>query len=618
MRCPNCGQEIWGQGGVCEYCGATLAQPGPTGGIGGAQPPTPQGGWRQVPPPAPVPPAPRSARHDAPPAHPGQGGQGGHERRPSTLGDLFGPSAPQGGDRGEGGPALPRFGPAAGPPTPKRGAPMAAPPTPRSGAKWRVSPEGDGRSPFARPDGYGDGFAAQDDLPPPTRRGFESPEEPPEPDAHQARHRWSAGPLQQFRRQVRAELDQDEQPPPRRQPRAPREQRPPSRRRPVDTAKRLGRRLGLGRGSQPELPDMPPMSPMGPMGPMAPMPPRESGWGPPPEAAYRGPPTPRSADFAQPWQAPQPGAGWDFAQAPQAPAGLREPPVSSQPLGRAWPGAATDLPWQQNEIPDEIEPDYHDTGRGWSIAMPAMQEDQPRRMGTMTGGPRRTGGAALGEVGLALLGRLGRYTFNLTLLAIILAILAIPVSMGLARLSSLRPPAKPPAAVSKTAQPVPTPYAGYTSYAGALFSISYPQGWTVATATRDVTPGGSEAETTFASPDKTTFFVMGTFTAVPSDQTQFTLQAVARAFPGGSCANFTAISAIGVGATLAGHPAIKMDFTCDYLPSANHLETLQATALLRTEGLTTYVVIYAAPRGGVSGAQEQFFNPMLTSLRLNG
>src|SRR5690349_7641083 len=148
MRCPNCGEETWGEGGVCDYCGATLrGQPGrPSGKDERRQANRPQperGGWKQVPASDPPPPRVRGARQRAQEAKATREANAAKERRPSTLGDLFGRSGPPPADRADGGMALPRYGPQSGPPTPRRGAPMAAsPPTPSRG-RWRVSPEED-------------------------------------------------------------------------------------------------------------------------------------------------------------------------------------------------------------------------------------------------------------------------------------------------------------------------------------------------------------------------------------------------------------------------------------------------------------------------------------------
>jgi hypothetical protein len=286
-------------------------------------------------------------------------------------------------------------------------------------------------------------------------------------------------------------------------------------------------------------------------------------------------------------------------------------------LGGAWPGAATDLQWQPSEIPSEIEQDYHDTGRGWSVAMPPMQQEPPAFARRMTAGQRRTGGAALGEVGAALVGRLGRYTFNLMLLAIILALLAIPVSMGLARLAALQPQSSPAVAAAKTPRPVPTPYSGYASYRADLFSLSYPKDWTQTTVSHNVSPGGSEQEIDFTSPDKTSFFGVGTLAAVPNDQSQFTLQAVARGFPTAGTTSYVIVGSSSTGKVVDGQSTIEIDFTCDYLVTAQRLVVLHGTALLRTQGLTTYVVMYAAPNNQFSSAQGQTFNPMLASLLLD-
>jgi hypothetical protein len=295
---------------------------------------------------------------------------------------------------------------------------------------------------------------------------------------------------------------------------------------------------------------------------------------------------------------------------------MSAPPMRATPNGAAWPGAATDQAQWPADIPSEMDPDYPDRGRGWSVAARPMQEEAPPYVQRMTNSPRRTGGAALSEVGIALFGSMARTTFNLTLLAIILAILAIPVSIGLGKLALLRPSA-PAVAAAKTPHPVATPYAGYASYQNGLFSISYPNGWSKGTASRVIDSVGNEQETDFTSPDKTSIFAVGMLAAVPSDQSRPTLQAVASVFPAGNTANYITIGVPAVGKTVDGQAAIEIDFTCDYIAPGQHLVNLQGTVLLRSQGLTTYMVGFVAPRSQFASVQGQFFGPMLASLRLD-
>jgi hypothetical protein len=265
---------------------------------------------------------------------------------------------------------------------------------------------------------------------------------------------------------------------------------------------------------------------------------------------------------------------------------------------------------------EDIEDDeYHDTGRGWSVVMPSMGPESPRAfLQSMTGGPgqgmRNTYGAAA-----ALVGRMGRLTFNLLLLGIILAILAIPLSIGYLRLSTIRT-ASPVRAQPTAAVPTVVAGPGFQSFSAHQFALAYPSGWEHTSSTQSMAQVGSFQEDDFFDPaTSTSLFTVDTMPAVPSDHMQLTLDALAQGYKQGSAAAFTPLSAPQRGVTLDGHAALEDAFTFDY-STGSKVVSMQGAALAYTQGLTTYVVVYAAPAAQLGAIQKQAFAPMLASFRL--
>lgn len=292
------------------------------------------------------------------------------------------------------------------------------------------------------------------------------------------------------------------------------------------------------------------------------------------------------------------------------------------PLGGAWPGTAMDMNVDMGlmgpgyAIENSADDEYHNTGRGWSVAMPNVEPDAPRSfLQSLTGGPARGGYNTYGAAAAAIVARMGRLTFNLVLLAIILAVLAIPISLGLLRLSTIRQllpiPAHPTAAV-----PTIVAGPGFQIYSSPQFGLAYPTGWTHTNSTQSVAQVGTFQQDDFTDPTTaTTIFTVDTLQAVPSDHLQLTLDTLAQSYRRGSAANFTPLSAPAQGGTLAGHAAPEDVFTFDYNMGSKTL-SMQGAALAYTQGLTTYVVIYAAPKAQFGAIQKQTFAPILASLRL--
>ena len=54
----------------------------------------------------------------------------------------------------------------------------------------------------------------------------------------------------------------------------------------------------------------------------------------------------------------------------------------------AWPSAPADQAQWPDEIPSELDPNYRDTGRGWSVASRPVREEAPAFVQRMSSGPR--------------------------------------------------------------------------------------------------------------------------------------------------------------------------------------------------------------------------------------
>ena len=221
-------------------------------------------------------------------------------------------------------------------------------------------------------------------------------------------------------------------------------------------------------------------------------------------------------------------------------------------------------------------------------------------------------GARRQNRGLALLGGLSRLTFNLVLLGIIIAILAIPISIALARLAS-QPPANVSTLPTPTPRPIPTPYPGYKSFQSGALVMSYPAAWKHGpfAATLDVA-GGVQGDL-FAQSD-TVSLAVATTGAIPANQLQSILDAGLLHVTQGRTDSFNPLVTPQLGPTLDGVRFWSEEYTFN-LVNAQQTTRMHAVALVANRGAYTYISVYEAPDSQFAGLRSQYFAPMVSSFR---
>jgi hypothetical protein len=249
-----------------------------------------------------------------------------------------------------------------------------------------------------------------------------------------------------------------------------------------------------------------------------------------------------------------------------------------------------------------------DTGRGYSIVMPAVGASLPPSfLGNQAPPPPRRGGSLL-----AAAGGLSRFTFNAILLTIILAIIAIPTGIGLMRLHVFPPQTPLRAAPPAKTVLVPTPYHGYQTLRGAGFTLAYPLHWSHGTSSLTLASSGYSGSVplnTLANGSDTSVAV-ASLPVVPANQLQGMLDAVANAYASGY-ANFQKLSPPAtprVGGTSWQAEAFAFDKV-----EANNSVTIRAEVLVANHGLHTYILVLRAAQSQFDAMYSQYFARILAA-----
>ncbi|HEY7832903.1 MAG TPA: zinc ribbon domain-containing protein, partial [Ktedonobacterales bacterium] len=237
-----------------------------------------------------------------------------------------------------------------------------------------------------------------------------------------------------------------------------------------------------------------------------------------------------------------------------------------------------------------------DTGRGWRIVAPVVDPSSATNLGWIAPAQPRPSQA------LALIGGLSRLTFNVLLLSIILAILAIPVGIGLMRLRGT-PQGQTIVHPTATAAPIPTPFAGFKNFAGqaAGFTIAYPVGWSARALGATVAGAGDmegEAFSTGAKGANVTFAVL-TRPAISSPNLIGVLNNGYIPIVPGQIANYNPLSAPDSGPVVAGEAWQQATYTFDLAGVP-----MEATALVANHGALTYLIVFQAPQSQFSGLRS--------------
>lgn len=206
-----------------------------------------------------------------------------------------------------------------------------------------------------------------------------------------------------------------------------------------------------------------------------------------------------------------------------------------------------------------------------------------------------------------------RFSFNTILLAIILAILAIPTAIGVMRFGLFTQPTastKP----TPTPRPIPTPYPGYRTLKSPLYTIAYPAGWQYTAQDQAQRAGYILREDDFAGSSHVSLAVATTQT-VPRDRLVPLLDSIAASLTDPyQAANFQVLSPTQAGPRYDGQQWLSNGFTFE-LSDGKISVVVQGVALATNYGVGTYVIVFLAPQSQFGDMQNRYLNPILASFR---
>lgn len=356
--------------------------------------------------------------------------------------------------------------------------------------------------------------------------------------------------------------------------------------------------------------------------------------------AGRGPATPMGRQWgavAEPAPPPPPPAP-SWGNAPATPAAQdwgRGPAVPSSALGDAWPsvgklpnpaprqggislpfGLNIGLNFGRGKGGGARQPVFSPRiarsqqvgkgGQGWNIVMPANDPNQQVSFVAPPTNARRPNQRLAYVLGLSQL------TLNLVLLAIIIAILAIPLSIAYSRLSELAHPtlvSRPTA----TARAIPAPPAGFKTLENSALDVAYPSAWKHASLALALNAAGNVQSDLYQQND-TVAIAFGTAAPLASSNLQAVLSSGVIAITPGPTDSFNPISPPQLGPTIDGVRWLRTEYTFNLVGS--HQSTfMHAVALIANRGSYTYLIVYQAPDSQFGALAGQYFQPMLNSFR---
>ena len=379
--------------------------------------------------------------------------------------------------------------------------------------------------------------------------------------------------------------------------------------------------------------------------------PTTGGWDRPAAPVGRSPGTPRSPlagrgpatplrQLGQMGQMLPPQVGWDDVveppPPPPAPTWKRPPAPPSAPLGDAWPSVVAPQPntrdgkrgWRGLSLPFKLGRGGGRTagprqsaasrrlgggvaqptaGHGWHIVTPLNPPDQPQPFSYLApAAPRRP------SRGIAVIAGFSRWTFNLLLVGIIVAILAIPISIGLSRLAAQHPPV---VATHPTATPraIPAPPSGYQQLLINALAIDYPAAWKHGTFSMTLDAAGTVQGNIYANSDHAAFAVSA-IQAIPANTLQQILNMGLLPLNTEPTDSFSPIVTPQLGPTLDVVRWQYEEYTFNLVTGQTTIR-MHAVALVANRGAYTYIIVYQAPDGQFASLQSQYFQPMLDSFR---
>lgn len=246
-------------------------------------------------------------------------------------------------------------------------------------------------------------------------------------------------------------------------------------------------------------------------------------------------------------------------------------------------------------------------GHGWHIVTPLNDQNPPLPFSYLAPvAPRRQSRS------IAAIAGLSRLTFNLLLLGIIIAILAIPISIGISRLGSQHAPVVVTHPTA-TPRPIAPPPPGYQQLRTSALAIDYPATWKHGTFLMTLDAAGTVQGDIFQNSDHASFAI-ASVQAIPATSLQQILNMGILPITAEPTDSFSPIVTPQLGPTLDSVRWQTEEYTFN-LVSGQQTIHMHAIALVANRGTYTYIIVYQSPDSQFAGVQSQNFQLMVASFR---
>jgi len=229
-----------------------------------------------------------------------------------------------------------------------------------------------------------------------------------------------------------------------------------------------------------------------------------------------------------------------------------------------------------------------------------------RAMSAFSGEPVLTPFAVNGS---AAARKVSRLATNMVIFGLVLAVLGIPIYIGLHHLPQTTYRQTSGGSPTSVATAVVT--AGYQGYTSQDFNIAYPAAWQ-SSAAPALTPLNYSLSGQSFSHDANTRMTVYSSTAFPADELQQLQDATASALAPTQTPQGISSGAV---STIAGLKWYHSDYIVTRV-EGNSAVTLRVRVLVANAGARGYVVIMMAPQAEYSHDDSTWFEKMLTSLRV--
>lgn len=292
-------------------------------------------------------------------------------------------------------------------------------------------------------------------------------------------------------------------------------------------------------------------------------------------------------------------------------------PAQAAPQADPWAAnRAANREW--NVLPQSGPPSGPIAGSssGWRARSPMVDlgdDENPEWMGMprydqygQNGAPMPLRPSTLARYAAA---NLSRGVMNALIIGLIVVILAISIGVGLTHLASLTAQSTPAAQVIGTPVPTAPVPDGFTGYSAALFSLSYPSGWSHSTSDQVLSDGTTAHANSFTDGQGTTVSLYTTIGTANLLQTY--LDDLAADTAVNAPLTPTASSTT---RTYNRAKWLESDYTYSGIVNGKPAQ-MQMRLLAIVQGANAYFFVLMAPKSSFSQTNSVDFEPLLNSFR---